>query len=60
MLLANFADFFYSVDAGRKGFDVATFQYLTPTVLIMTTVSLFFPKEGGLGACSLYWLLDGF
>ena len=39
LLLANLLDLFYSFHVKRTGGEVATFQYLTPTLLILTTVS---------------------
>ena len=49
MLLTGFSDLFYTVDEGRRGVGVATFQYLSPSLLVITMVSTVGAISGGEG-----------
>lgn len=65
LLSTNLLDLFYSIDRGRTGHEVATFQYLSPVLLFTTAVSVHthirYDSCHGDGSCSsrLDWCCTG-
>ena len=55
LLSTSLLDLFYSIDRGRTGHEVATFQYLSPVLLFITTVSphTFYPTVVMVMACGV-------